>query len=157
MSVSSIQQSDSGTHCCCLATKSCPTLCDPKDCSMPGLPVNFSVYPTVCPSSCLWSRWCYPAISSPVMWKHTHTLVFFFRYFSIIGHYKIFGLPTLSSGKESSCQCRRSRKRVFNPWVEKIPERRKWQRTSVFLPGESQGQRSLVGNSPWGHKRVGPD
>ena len=30
--------------------------------------------------------------------------------------------------------------------------RRKWQPTSVFLPGESQGQRSLVGYSPWGHK-----
>ena len=37
-------------------------------------------------------------------------------------------------------------------WVEKIPWRRKWQPTSVFLPGESQGQRSLVGCSPWGHK-----
>ena len=40
--------------------------------------------------------------------------------------------------------------------VEKIPWRRKWQPTSVFLPGKSHGhgQRSLVGNSPWGCKRV---
>ena len=30
--------------------------------------------------------------------------------------------------------------------------RRKWQLTPVFLPGESHGQRSLVGYSPWGHK-----
>ena len=30
--------------------------------------------------------------------------------------------------------------------------RRKWQPTPVFLPGESLGQRSLVGYSPWGHK-----
>ena len=40
----------------------------------------------------------------------------------------------------------------FNPWVRKIPWRREWQSTSVFLPGEFHGQRSLVGYSPWGHK-----
>ena len=34
----------------------------------------------------------------------------------------------------------------------KIPWRRTWQPTAVFLPGESHGQRSLVGYSPWGHK-----
>ena len=32
------------------------------------------------------------------------------------------------------------------------PRRREWQTTAVFLPGESCGQRSLVGYSPWGHK-----
>ena len=36
----------------------------------------------------------------------------------------------------------------FDPWVEKIPWRRAWQPTLVFLPGESYGQRSLVGYSP---------
>ena len=36
----------------------------------------------------------------------------------------------------------------FNPWVRKIPWRRKWQPTPVFLPGKSHGQRSLVGYSP---------
>ena len=35
----------------------------------------------------------------------------------------------------------------FDPWVGKIPWRRKWQPTSVFLPGESYGLRSLEG---WG-------
>ena len=40
----------------------------------------------------------------------------------------------------------------FNPWVRKIPWRRKWPPTPVFLPGKSHGQRSLVGYSPWGHK-----
>ena len=40
----------------------------------------------------------------------------------------------------------------FDPWVGKIPWRRKWQPTSVFLPGESHGQRSLASYSPWGHK-----
>ena len=48
------------------------------------------------------------------------------------------------SGKESACQCRRP---GFNPWVSKIPWRRKWQPTPVFLPRESYGQRSLVGYS----------
>ena len=42
----------------------------------------------------------------------------------------------------------------FDPWVGKIPWRRKWTPTPVFLPGKSHGQRSLVGYSPWGHKRV---
>ena len=40
----------------------------------------------------------------------------------------------------------------FDPWVRKIPWRRKWQPTPVFFPGEFHGQRSLVGYSPWGRK-----
>ena len=40
----------------------------------------------------------------------------------------------------------------FDPWVGKIPWRRSWQPTAVFLPGESYGPRSLLGYSPWGHK-----
>ena len=42
----------------------------------------------------------------------------------------------------------------FNPWVRKIPWRRKWQPTPVFLPGKSHGQRSLVGYHPWGYKEL---
>ena len=41
---------------------------------------------------------------------------------------------------------------LFDPWVGKIPWRRKWQPTPVFLPGESHGQGSPVGYSPWGRK-----
>ena len=40
----------------------------------------------------------------------------------------------------------------FCLWVQKIPWRRKWQLTSVLLPGESHGPRSLVGCSLWGRK-----
>ena len=36
----------------------------------------------------------------------------------------------------------------FDPWVGKIPWRRKWQPSPVFVPGESHGQRSLVGYCP---------
>ena len=39
-----------------------------------------------------------------------------------------------------------------NPWVRKIPWRRKWQPTPVFLPGKFHRQRSLVGYGPWGHR-----
>ena len=60
--------------------------------------------------------------------------------------------PRWLSGKESACQCRRH---GFDPWVGKIPWRRKWQPTPAFLPGKSHGQRSLVSYSPWGRKRVG--
>ena len=44
-----------------------------------------------------------------------------------------------------------------DPWVWKIPWRRKWLPTPVFVPGEFHGQRSLAGHSPWGCKRVGKD
>ena len=40
----------------------------------------------------------------------------------------------------------------FNPWVGKIPWRRAWQHTPVFLPRESHEQRSLADYGPWGHK-----
>ena len=46
-------------------------------------------------------------------------------------------------------QCRRCR---LNPWVRKIPWRKKWQPTATFLPGESPGQRSLAGYSLWCRK-----
>ena len=69
-----------------------------------------------------------------------------------IKHLKIYqGLPWWSNGKESALQYRGCR---FNPWVGKVPWRRKWQPTPVFLPGESHGLRSLVGYSPQG-RRVG--
>ena len=59
----------------------------------------------------------------------------------------MFGFPCGASGKEPTCQCRRCKRRRFDPWVEKIHWRRKWQPTPVFLPGKSHGQRSLVGYS----------
>ena len=50
--------------------------------------------------------------------------------------------------------CRRHRRRGFDPWVWRMPWRRKWQPTPVFLLGKPHGQRSLVGYSPWGHKEL---
>ena len=45
----------------------------------------------------------------------------------------------------------------FDSWVGKIPWRRAWQPAPVFLPGNSHGQQSPVGYSPWGRVRVGHD
>ena len=42
----------------------------------------------------------------------------------------------------------------FDPWVRKIPWRRTWHPTAIFLPGESRGQRSLAGYSPWDRKEL---
>ena len=50
--------------------------------------------------------------------------------------------PGISDGKKSACWCRSPR---FNPWVGKIPWRREWKPTSVFLSGEFHGWRSLMG------------
>ena len=63
----------------------------------------------------------------------------------------VAGLPRWLSGKESSCQ-------VGNagsiPGSRRTPWRRKLQLTSVFFHGKCHGQKSLVGYSPWGHRRV---
>jgi len=57
---------------------------------------------------------------------------------------------TRTSNNEFYClQCGRP---GFDPWVGKIPWRRKWQPTPALLPGKSHGQRSLIGYSPWGRK-----
>ena len=65
---------------------------------------------------------------------------------------KYLNQPTQLGQKRTYLQCRRPR---FDPWVGEIPQRRIQQPTPVFLPGESHGQRSLVGCSPWGHKESG--
>jgi len=65
---------------------------------------------------------------------------------------RLAGLPRWCSGKESPCYCRRSKRHGFDSWVTKIPWRRQWKPTPVFLPGKSQGQRSLEGYSPGSRK-----
>ena len=62
------------------------------------------------------------------------------------------GFPGGASGKESTCQCRRHKRGGFNPCVGKIPWRKAWQPTLVFLLRESHRQGSLVGCSSWSPK-----
>ena len=59
------------------------------------------------------------------------------------------GFPGGANTKGSACNAGR-----FNPWIGKIPWRRKRQPTPVFLPGESHGQRSLAGYSPRSQSRT---
>ena len=61
------------------------------------------------------------------------------------------GFPGGACGKEPACQCRRCKRRGLDPWVGEIPWSGAWQPTPVFFPGESHGQRSLVGSS-WDRK-----
>ena len=54
--------------------------------------------------------------------------------------------------KNTPAKCKRYKRHGFDPWARKIPWRRTWQPSSVFLPRESHIQKSLVGYSSWGHK-----
>ena len=89
----------------------------------------------------------------------TRGLVFFLRFIQVL--YRILvdlslGFSGGTSDKEPSCQCRRCKSHRFDPWIRKTPWRKPWQPTPVFLPGQSYGQRSLVGYGPYCH-RVGHD
>ena len=85
--------------------------------------------PSPTPGPCSNSRpsswWCHPTISSSVV------------PFVLIYH-SVLGLPWWCRQWRTCLQCGRPR---FDPWVGKIPWRRKWQPTPVFLPRESHGQR----------------
>ena len=67
-------------------------------------------------------------------------------------HSEASGFPGGTSGKELPVSAGDIRDTGFDSWVGRIPWRKAWQPTPVFLPGEFHGQRSLVGYSPWGHK-----
>ena len=95
-----------------------------------------------CPNTVLERKWVVPIGSVPFS---NFMFLLFICYWSI-------GLPRRLSGKHSACQCTRRRRCRFDPWVGKIPWRRAWQPTPLFLSGESHGQRSLAGYRPWGCK-----
>ena len=67
------------------------------------------------------------------------------------------GFPNGSADKESACQCRRRRRWEFDPWVGKIPWRRKWQPTPVFVPGIIPWTEGPGGLQSTGLQRVGHD
>ena len=74
---------------------------------------------------------------------------------SLEASWGLFQLQTMSfpgdaSSKEPACQCRRHRRLGFDLWVGKIPWRKAWQPTPVFLLGESHGQKNLADYSPQG-------
>ena len=59
-----------------------------------------------------------------------------------------------STGQKLADSAMEGIKHGFNPWVWKIPWRREWLPTTVFLPKEFHGQRSLMGYSPWDHREL---
>ena len=114
--------------------------------------------------SALASCQCYPVTSNPCLsttdpqtpsqepwpypkWKNKQTKMLIF---TKGGKVEKINLDLLRWSR-IHLQCRRP---GFNPWVGKVPWRREWQPTPVFLPGEFHGQRILVGYSPWGHKEA---
>ena len=82
------------------------------------------------------------------MLRNNNSYLFVIYHCRLNAHTHFPGGPS----KEPACQCRRRERRGFDPWVGKIPWRREWQPTPVFLPGESHGQRRLAGYNSWGHK-----
>ena len=72
----------------------------------------------------------------------THVLMDFFLNFRL-SYVNSLGFPGGSDSKESACNVGDP---GFNPWVGKVPKRREWHPTPVFLPGEFHGP---VGSSPW--------
>ena len=70
--------------------------------------------------------------------QNSAILVIIFTHKAFSGGSAVKNLPAMQGPQEM----------WLNPWIGKIPWRRKWQPTPVFLPGESYGQRSLVGYSP---------
>ena len=71
-------------------------------------------------------------------------------YMELLNQQHTLGFPGGTSGKESTCQCRR---RGFDPRVGKIFCGRKWQPTPGLWPGESHGERSPMGHSPRCHNK----
>ena len=61
-------------------------------------------------------------------------------------------MPGGSEVKNLPANAGDTRDKGFDLWVGKLPQRRKWQPTPVFLPGKFQGERRLAGYRPWGLK-----
>jgi len=91
-------------------------------------------------------------------YKYNDTIIYVLIYLQVecICRYYVScvyrGIPAGASSIERSCQCKRHRRHGFSPWVGKIPWRRTWQLTPVFLPGEFHRQKRLAGYNPRGHK-----
>ena len=89
----------------------------------------------------------------PAVWDPSHTSYVNGAHKAILQincHHKYGGFPGGASMEEPTGQCRRQKRRGFNPWVGKIPWRRARQSTPVSCLENPHGQRSLAGHSPWG-------
>ena len=95
----------------------------------------------------LWVCKLFRSNNTPVFSKFS--LVWSNTWHCLLNSYKVkIGFLSGASGKEPASQCRRHERHGFNPWIGKIPWRRAWQPTPVFLPEKSHGQRRLLGYRP---------
>ena len=122
-----------------LVAKSCPTIETSMDCNPPGFP---------CPLD-------FPGKNTGVGCHFLLQGIFLTQGLTHISCNK--GFSGGVSGTEPASPCRRCKRFEFDPWVGKIPWRRKWQPTPAFLPGESHGQRTLGAAQSIGSHRVGHD
>ena len=120
-------------------------LCTQKFISKLAILFHWSVCPMYTSTMPFWLRWLCNMFWNQGFWV-------FQLCFSFSNFFGYLGFPRWLSGKESACQYRSHRRCRFIPWVGKIPWRRKWQPTPVFLPGQSHGQRNLASYSPQGRK-----
>jgi len=100
---------------------------------------------TYSPKTCLggiYASDCFPSFYKLILL----IIIFLIIYLAVP---RVVGFPGGTTGKESACQCLRLKRPAFYSWVRKIPWRRKWQPTLVFLPRKFHGQKILVGYSPW--------
>ena len=135
------------THMCSVSSVLADS-CDPMDCSLPGSSVHgiflarileWVALPSSRGSSPSRDQPASPALEADSL---------------LLSHWESLYLYThkLPWWLRRECICLQCGRPGFDPWVGKIPWRRKWQPTPGLLPGKSHGQRSLVGYSPWGRK-----
>ena len=134
----------------------CPTLYDPVDCSLPGS----SVHGILQARTLAWVvislfnawKWKVKVKSFSHVWLVATPWTAGYQAppsmgFSRQEYWSEVLLPSLpygASGKEPTCQCRRHKRHRYDPWVRKIPWRRKWQPAPICLPGKSHGQWRLA-------------
>ena len=135
--------------------QSCPTLSDPMDCTLPGSSVHGIFQARVLE----WGAIAFSVLLIRLLLidilasRETGKRNVLARLIATLGVGKKAinveeGFPGGVSGKEPVCQCRRHKRHGFDTWVGKIPWRRAWQATPIFLPRESHGQGTLAGYSP---------
>ena len=125
---------------CCSVPQLCLTPCDPIDYSTPGFPVLYHLQELAQTHV----HWVSDAMQPSHPLSSPSTPAFSLSSIRV-------RLPWWPRWWRICLPCRRPQ---FNSWVRKIPWRRTWQPTPVFLPGKSHGQRNLEGFSTWGSQKA---
>ena len=115
----------------CVRSQLCPTLCDPMDCSLPGSSVHRILQARIL-------EWVAMSFFQGIFPDQGSNLGLLY-YMQILYH---LGFSGGSKGRV----CLQSRRPEFNPWVGKIPWRRKWQPIPVCLPGKLHGRLQSKGS-----------